>query len=356
MPRPPKLLDNLRLILINFVIPAKAQPNFMSLNPGAEISLAAAIAALGVDVLVHPIDTLITRTQSPAYKTHYKNANGSFNRSLFLGLYQGFGPTLVTGMPSAVAFFTIYEGLKKASQDAKAAGYLQGVPLPVLHGASSAAADLVSCAIINPAEVLKQNAQVYQQAEGSPQRQSPTLKMLKKFMKQPTRLWAGYTALATSSIPGISLTFLLYESLAAKLLERSDRKSGSISQQIQIHTISAGLAGASASFIFVPVDVVKTRMRLAAGGQMSPTRLFPTSVGMQGSVMRYVEHAQPRTIHGPLRVARDVFRTEGVRGLFRGGTLTCLAAGVGSGLGLGSYEGFKQYFKGSTTAQEEALL
>ncbi|KZL80598.1 mitochondrial succinate-fumarate [Colletotrichum incanum] len=328
----------------------------MSLSPGLEISLAAAIAALGVDVLVHPIDTLITRTQSPAYKTHYKNVNGSFNRSLFLGLYQGFGPTLVTGMPSAAAFFTIYESLKKASEDAKAAGYLQSVPLPVLQGASSAAADLVACAIINPAEVLKQNAQVYQQDEGSSKRQSPTLKMLKKFIKQPTRLWAGYTALATSSIPGTCLTFLLYESLAAKLLKRLDQKSGTISQQVQIHTLSAGLAGASASFLFVPVDVVKTRMRLTAGGQTSLPRLFPTSVGTQGSVTRHVEHPQSRTIHGPLRVARDVFRTEGVRGLFRGGTLTCLAAGIGSGLGLGCYEGFKQYLKGSTATQEEALL
>ncbi|KAK1987766.1 mitochondrial carrier domain-containing protein [Colletotrichum cereale] len=332
----------------------------MSLSPGSEVSLAAAIAALGVDILVHPIDTLITRTQSPAYSTHYKNANGSFHRSLFAGLYQGFGPTLVTGMPSAAAFFTIYEGLKRASRDAKAAGYLQGVPLPVLHGASSAAADLVACAIINPAEVLKQNAQVYQQDEGSAKRQSPTLKMLKKFMKQPSRLWAGYTALATSSIPGTFLTFLLYESLAAKLLKRLDQKSGrgrgSIAQQIQVHTMSAGLAGACASFLFVPVDVVKTRMRLAAGGQAPIPRLFPTSVKIQGSAISHVEHARPRPAHGPLRVARDVFRTEGVRGLFRGGTLTCLAAGVGSGIGLGSYEGFKQYFRGSAQAQEEALL
>ncbi|KAK2013617.1 mitochondrial carrier [Colletotrichum eremochloae] len=326
----------------------------------SEISLAAAIAALGVDILVHPIDTLITRTQSPTYRTHYKNANGSFNRSLFLGLYQGFGPTLVTGVPSAAAFFTIYESLKKASQDAKAAGYLQGVPLPVLHGASSAAADLVACAIINPAEVLKQNAQVYQQDEGSTTRQSPTLKMLKKFVKQPSRLWAGYTALATSSIPGTFLTFLLYESLVAKLLKRLEQKTGqeqgSIAKQIQIHTMCAGLAGASVSLLFVPVDVVKTRMRLAAGGQASIPRLFPTSVKIQGNAIKHVEHAQPRTAHGPLRVARDVFRTEGVRGMFRGGGLTCLAAALGSGIGLGSYEGFKQYFKGSTQAQEEALL
>ncbi|KAK2000809.1 mitochondrial carrier [Colletotrichum falcatum] len=332
----------------------------MSLSPGSEISLAAAIAALGADVLVHPIDTLITRTQSPGYGTHYKNPSGSFNRSLFLGLYQGFGPTLVVGMPASAAFFTIYEGLKKASQDTKAAGHLQGVPLPVLHGASSAAADLVACAIINPAEVLKQNAQVHKQDEGSAGRQSPTLKMLKMFIKQPSRLWAGYAALATSSIPGISLTFLLYESLAAKWLRRLEQKSGrekaSMAQQIRVHTASAGLAGAAASLLFVPVDVVKTRMMLAAGGHASIPHLFPTSMKTQGSAARRSEHARPRAAHGPLRVAREVFRAEGVRGLFRGGGLTCLAAAVGSGIGLGSYEGFKQYLRGSPQAQEEALL
>ncbi|KAK6209939.1 mitochondrial succinate-fumarate [Colletotrichum tabaci] len=334
----------------------------MSLSPGLNVSLAGAIAAFGVDLLVHPVDTLITRTQSPAYKTHYKTANGSFNRALFQGLYQGFGPTLVTGMPAAAAFFTIYEGLKKAAHDAQAVGHLQGVPLPVLHGASSAAADLVACAIINPAEVIKQNAQVYQQSEGpSEHRRSPTVTMLRKFAKQPTRLWAGYTTLAASSIPGTCLMFLLYEELAARLLGKLDRKDGqresrSLLQQVQIHTLSAGVAGACSSLLFVPVDVVKTRMRLAAGSQRPAPRKFFTAAGIHGSVAKNLEHVQHPGAQGPLRVAQGVFRAEGLRGLFRGGTLTCLAAGVGGGLGLGCYEGFKQYFQQSPKTQDEVFL
>ncbi|KAJ0160708.1 S-adenosylmethionine mitochondrial carrier protein [Colletotrichum tanaceti] len=350
-------------ILANFAIPASTQPHPMSLSPGLDVSLAAATAALGVDFLIHPVDTLITRTQSPAYTTHYKTANGSFNRALFQGLYQGFGPTLVTGMPAAAAFFTIYEGLKKAAHDARAAGHLQGVPLPVLHGASSAAADLVACAIINPAEVIKQNAQVCQQGEGPRGRhpRSPTVTMLRKFAKQPTRLWAGYTTLAASSIPGTCLMFLLYEGLAARLLGELDRRDGQgesrgLAQRVQVHTLSAGVAGACSSLLFVPVDVVKTRMRLAAGSQKPTPRKFFTAAGIHGGVAKNLERVQPPGAQGPLRVAQGVFRAEGLRGLFRGGTLTCVAAGVGSGLGLGCYEGFKQYFQHSPKTQDEVFL
>ena len=72
-------------------------------------------------------------------------------------------------------------------------------------------------------------------------------------------------------------------------------------------------------------------MRLAAGEQTGSTR--SSLKGTSGLPSRV----------GAFAIARDVLRKEGVAGLFRGSTLTCVAAVVGSGLYIGCYEGAKIY-------------
>lgn len=342
---------------------------------------AATISTLSVDVLIHPIDTLITRIQSPAYTTHYRSANGSLHRTFFHGLYQGFGPTLITGIPAAVAFFTVYEGAKTAFQRSKSAGYLEGVPQPVLHAVSSAVADLVYCAMVNPAEVVKQNAQVHRGGETSCQeqkgvRKSPTLQMVRQFARHPAGLWAGYTALAASHLPSTSLMFCLYESIREAWLERGADGVGfggkpecSMMEQIRVSALSAAIAGSVTAGLFVPIDVVKTRMRLAAGhritlsSQPQPYRSHQQQqqLGSAEAITKTVSATAEAEIHSPRpskasfqAIARDVLHKDGVRGLFRGAILTCVAAAVGSGLYLGCYEGVKLYFnKGVEDMKED---
>jgi len=101
--------------------------------------------------------------------------------------------------------------------------------------------------------------------------------------------------------------------------------------------VSAGLAGGVTAALFVPVDVVKTRMRLAAGTSVRETR----------------PHLNPGP--GPLAVARQVVGAEGTAGLFRGLGLTCVAAALGSGLYLGCYEWWKMYFAEAGSGGEQEL-
>lgn len=294
---------------------------------GADGKQAAAVAAVAVDVVVHPMDTVITRIQSPAYKTQYRQSNGWFHRNLFLGLYQGFGPTLVAGIPASAAFFSVYEGLKTTFEGAQKSGHLQSIPLPILHAVSGASADIVACAIINPAEVLKQNAQV-SRSDGLHQGQrSHVMHVLRQFSRQPTRLWTGYTMLVASSLPGTSLTLSLYEWFKQRMMRDNKELANDIPYRMKVSAVSAAIAAGCVSCIFVPVDVVKTRMRLAAGSRE--------------------QHALgdklPATRSGPMTVARDIFRTEGVRGLFRGLSLTFIASIFGAGVYLSCYEGCKLY-------------
>ncbi|KAL6787284.1 mitochondrial carrier domain-containing protein [Trichoderma sp. SZMC 28012] len=295
---------------------------------GGDILSAAAVATVVVDVTVHPMDTIITRIQSPTYRTHYRQLNGLFHPSLFRGLYQGFGPTLIAGIPSSAAFFAIYEASKSLFENAQKSGHLQFVPLPIAHAISGAAADLMACAIINPAEVLKQNAQVSRQRSTSPGQRSHLMQALKTFSRQPTRLWTGYTMLVASSLPGTSLTFSLYEWLKKRLTAGDSGLARDIQYQAKVSAVSAAVAAGCASCIFVPVDVVKTRMRLAAGGNTPASSSAKT------------------VVQGPMATAKNILRTEGVTGLFRGLTFTFLASMFGAGLYLGCYEGCKLYMAG----------
>ncbi|RHZ50366.1 hypothetical protein CDV55_101562 [Aspergillus turcosus] len=307
-----------------------------------DVSFAAGIAAIGVELLTHPLDTLITRLQSPAYASTYQHPNGSINPALYRGLYQGFGPTLITSIPASIAFFTIYETMKATLQPSEGAPVSKTRQLAT-YALSSAVADLVACAITNPAEVLKQNAQVVNDTaskDGRSRSRSPLLATVRQFSRHPTKLWAGYTVLAASHLPGTSLTFSLYEYLRTEWFEVS-RDSNVVSANVKASFYSGALASAVVSLLFVPVDVVKTRIRLAAGTTSYARVPLPLKADIRG----IPPSVTPRRVSSAnaIAVARGIYVKEGIRGLFRGGALTCVAAGLGGGLFLGCYEGLKVY-------------
>ncbi|KAK1856374.1 hypothetical protein CCHR01_00945 [Colletotrichum chrysophilum] len=170
-------------------------------------------------------------------------------------------------------------------------------------------------------------------------RQSPTLLAVKHFARNPGRLWAGYTALAASHLPATSLSFGLYELLRERLLGEAPRQQleASASRQVAVSTFSGALAGGFACTLFVPVDVVKTRMRLAAGNTVSSDHQYHQNPTIDPGA-KLPNTVRPRPRLGPLDVANGIFRKEGIFGLFRGGTLSFLASALGCGLYLGSYE------------------
>lgn len=244
---------------------------------------------------------------------------------------------LFAGIPSSAAFFATYEASKTSFERAQIAGYFEGVPKSIFHAISSATAELVACAFLNPAEVLKQNAQISQRTVQQPSRRPISIGILKQFYQQPTALWAGYWVLVAGQLPSICLTFCLYESFKESLCKRGDWQSDTISRQIQASVLCAGVAGGCSSWFFVPIDVVKTRMRLAVGDEMqlSRTSINQGKYGTSGIISSV--SSRPRAIS----IVRDVFLREGISGFFRGSGLTCLAATMGSAMYIGCYEGIK---------------
>lgn len=137
----------------------------MSGNTNTDILLAGAIAAFTVDLLVYPLDALKTRVQYSDYTRLYTNAETKIvnKPALFRGLYQGVGSVIIAALPSSGAFFTTYKRTKSLLTHINPATSSSPnglIPLSILHAAASSTAELVSCAILTPAEVIKQNAQM----------------------------------------------------------------------------------------------------------------------------------------------------------------------------------------------------
>ena len=98
--------------------------------------------------------------------------------------------------------------------------------------------------------------------------------------------------------------------------------------------------------VTTPVDVVKTRIMLAAGdgeGEAEGEKRRGEGGGKSGGKGNGLKDAlgglgKKAARKGSWAVGKEVFAQEGVRGLFRGGALRAVWTMLGSGLYLGVYE------------------
>ncbi|KAF1814285.1 mitochondrial carrier protein, partial [Eremomyces bilateralis CBS 781.70] len=316
---------------------------------------AGAVAAFSVDLIVYPLDTLKTRIQSPSYRTRYLDAKTqAVNRhALFRGLYQGVGMVVIATLPSSGAFFTTYEAIKATLtriNPTLPSASIPFLPTPIIHATASSIAELVSCAILTPAEVIKQNAQMLSSTScpstpSSLLHSSPSLLTLRKFRSHPLHLWHGYSALASRNLPFTALQFPLFEQLKLFLrgrLERSGRATGSLWETTAVTAGAAGMAGSVAAWVTTPVDVVKTRVMLRAAeatGNGNGNRDGKPILDATG-------HRHVRVFaksESSWAVGKRILAEEGARGLFRGGALRFVWTLAGSGLYLGVYETGRVY-------------
>ena len=343
-------------------------------NANADIWIAGAIAAFTVDLIVYPLDTLKTRLQSPDYKRIYTN-NGVANRAMFRGVYQGVGSIILATLPSSGAFFTTYEGVKSMleKRNARANGGVW-VPQPFVHAAASGTAELVSCAIITPAEVIKQNAQMVDNSDKSRPRVNATLQTLKRFQSNPLALWRGYAALAGRNLPFTALQFPMFERLKEGIKQhRDDRgtRTNTLIESGAITAVSAGTAGSIAAVVTTPVDVVKTRIMLAAAesaasdADHSATKPKNSIVDATGKSVQAAKAGlkdaiknvtKPVSRKTSMQIGREIVAEQGVKGLFRGGALRAVWTMIGSGLYLSTYESCRIYLaqrRGAKISEED---
>jgi hypothetical protein len=272
-------------------------------------------------------------------------------------------------------FFTTYEGAKRFYSGLLSSSHL---PEAAVHSLASGTAELASCLVLTPAEVIKQNAQMIRQGgSAGASRGSTSMQALRMIWQSEggpvRRLLTGYTALIARNLPFTALQFPIFEAVRSRIWARRDRTlqsaslttkdvaagAGDVERRIQDKTlsgiletgivtgVSAAISGSFAAVITTPTDVVKTRMMLAAAGNVGNDN------GQAVMRQEHTAQAKDRRSSGGFQVARQVYGERGIRGLFRGGLLRAGWTALGSGLYLGTYEAAKVWLKGNKGAHDD---
>lgn len=109
-----------------------------------------------------------------------------------------------------------------------------------------------------------------------------------------------------------------------------------------ITVVSAAMSGSFAAVVTTPVDVVKTRVMLAAADNAADVAAQTESAKSVPSTDK-VKSAVKNVMHTPTRkssraITKEILAESGVKGLFRGGALRAIWTMLGSGVYLGMYE------------------
>jgi hypothetical protein len=238
----------------------------------------------------------------------------------------------------------------------------------------------VSCAILTPAEVIKQNAQMVR----ANSKTNATIKTLRKFKSNPMALWRGYTALAGRNLPFTALQFPMLEKTKEVIKEYrriNGLATGTILESGAITAFSAGSAGAVAAVVTTPVDVIKTRIMLAAADEAGRQASKPQNAVQNGSeglvdalgksiqVSKDTARSAARQLNPTLspeqkgklstwKIGAQIVSEKGWVGLWRGGALRAVWTFVGSGLYLGVYESGRVYLanrRGERLLEEDIM-
>ena len=222
----------------------------------------------------------------------------------------------------------------------------------------------MSCAILTPAEVIKQNAQMVSADQSS---SNATIQTLQRFRSNPFALWRGYASLAGRNLPFTAMQFPMFERMKQGIREYRDRRgltTGTIVESGTITAFSAGTAGAVAAVVTTPIDVLKTRIMLSAaeGDHSSESGKSGKSNGngKNGLVDALGESAKKsrRNQKGTWQITQEIVQEQGYKGLWRGGALRAVWTFVGAGLYLGAYESGRVYLaarRGENVDEAELL-
>ncbi|XP_074573068.1 uncharacterized protein LOC141829486 isoform X1 [Curcuma longa] len=224
--------------------------------------VAGSVAGMAEHMAMFPVDTLKTRMQTVAVSSASSCCPrgqpnvGSLLASIVRsegpsGLYRGIAAIGLGAGPAHAAYFAVYELCK-----GRLGGYCHdGCHHPLIHAASGVAATVASDTVFTPMDVVKQRLQL---------RSSPysgvrdcIVRMLRD--EGIKSFYASYRTTVLMNAPFTAVHFSTYEAVKKILFEISPENSSE--EKLLVHLTAGGSAGALASALTTPLDVVKTRLQ-----------------------------------------------------------------------------------------------
>lgn len=343
----------------------------MAANLLIKAMLAGGFGGTTGDMLMHSIDTVKTRQQGdPHIPPKYTTLGSSYwtifrQEGVRRGLYGGVIPAFLGSFSGTVLFFGSYEYTKRTLID-------WGMTPWLAYFNAGLIADVVASPLYVPSEVLKTRLQL-QGRYNNPYFQSgynyrSTLHALTSLVRYEgfMALFYGYKATLYRDVPFSALQFAFYEQeqkIARAYMGRRD-----IGLPLEIFTGAS--AGCLAGVITCPLDVVKTRIQtqvnpiegiLSSQSHQSKSTLkhttatstLPPSIAQAST--RNISTSSPSTSLKPHTAAtldtssvmtglRIIYKTEGIKGLFRGVGPRAVWTAVQSGTMLVMFQTLLRYF------------
>lgn len=305
-------------------------------------------------LLRHAHDAVVAET--PSIRTVFRSALATGG---IRSLYQGFPIAFVGSAPASCLYFSSYEMSKRWFASSAISCNL---PVSMQHFGAGLVAEAFSCVMWVPIDVLKERMQV---AESS----SASATVVGSTAQQPAHgnsgqgggygstrsavstiirtegvrgLYRGYGATLASFGPFSALYFAAYEWAKGRAAAMSSTPAAASSTTGASASLNAGDgaslpfvwqvacasgAGAAASWVTSPLDLVKLRLQVQRATAASPAA--SADGGHRAERYRY-----EGTLHG----LRTIAKTEGARGLWRGATARVLYHAPTTGISMLLFE------------------
>lgn len=261
-------------------------------------------------------------------------------------LWRGLSPTLVMTIPANIIYFTGYDWLRFNRASPINAIFSDNYA-PLIAGST---ARIIAAGVVSPIEMFRTRMQASRSVGVS--HFSETLQGLGSMVANHgySSLWRGLTLTLWRDVPFSGIYWWGYETIRGALTEIRDgkheqstlryRERGQArlrSQSHENHTatfvdsfVAGASSGAIASMVTTPFDVGKTRQQIFKDAHCGPPAANRVLAPEERSMPRFLWH---------------IFKTEGLSGLWTGGTARVLKVAPACAIMISCYEVGKRTFR-----------
>eukprot|EP00927_Polykrikos_kofoidii_P035493 TRINITY_DN30048_c0_g1_i1.p1 TRINITY_DN30048_c0_g1~~TRINITY_DN30048_c0_g1_i1.p1 ORF type:complete len:351 (+),score=52.62 TRINITY_DN30048_c0_g1_i1:33-1055(+) len=299
-------------------------------DPSYVPMLSSALAGGIARIFIHPLDTVKARLQVQTRSAGAGNVNDSaifrhtadaLRRTVAAegvgGLYRGFSITFMGSMPAVCLYLTTYEAASSTLADVLPR---TGITDFGTYFISGFVAETVSCALFVPIDVVKERLQIQNPALGNVH-YNGSFDAVRTMLRQegPGGFYRGYGSTLLSFGPYSALYFLFYEECKKFATRRLGTSSEKSQQKLPTFAVlaSSATAGAFASILTNPLDLVKLRIQVQRGQQATASPTSQASFSSAASVRSVgaLHWPEYRNMAHGLRL---LIQHEGLPGAFRG--------------------------------------